>query len=75
MTATVGIDIGGTKTSAGIVDGEGRIVQQARGRLYLAKDARMSRAMFEAGYPQAPALAAYRDPGIGSALSRRLLGH
>ncbi|WP_068433529.1 ROK family glucokinase [Piscicoccus intestinalis] len=30
MTATVGIDIGGTKISAGIVDGEGHIVQQAR---------------------------------------------
>jgi FAD/FMN-containing dehydrogenase len=52
-----------------------RIVQQAHGRLYLAKDARMPRVLFEAGYPQAPALAAYRDPGISSALSRRLLGH
>ena len=50
------------------------IVGEARGRLYLAKDARMSRGLFEAGYPQWREFSAYRDPGISSAMSRRLLG-
>ncbi len=50
------------------------IVQQAGGRLYLAKDARMPRHLFESGYPQLAEFLAYRDPGISSAMSRRLLG-
>lgn len=50
------------------------IVAEAGGRLYLAKDARMPRALFEAGYPRWPTLQRYRDPGISSALSRRLMG-
>ncbi len=50
------------------------IVRETRGRIYPAKDARMPRDLFEAGYPRAGDFAAYRDPGIGSALSRRLMG-
>jgi FAD/FMN-containing dehydrogenase len=50
------------------------IVQEAGGRLYLAKDARMSRAVFEAGYPRLNEFLQYRDPGISSGLSRRLMG-
>ncbi|WP_066521911.1 FAD-binding oxidoreductase [Curtobacterium ammoniigenes] len=50
------------------------IVMAAGGRLYPAKDARMPRSMFAAGYPRAAAFAAFRDPGISSDLSRRLLG-
>jgi FAD/FMN-containing dehydrogenase len=50
------------------------IVRAARGRLYPAKDARMPREMFEATYPNLPAFQAFRDPGIGSAMSRRLMG-
>ena len=50
------------------------IVGEACGRLYLAKDARMPRALFEAGYPRWREFNAYRDPGISSAMSRRLLG-
>lgn len=51
------------------------IVQRAGGRLYMAKDARMPRAMFEAGYPEWPSFERYRDPGLSSAMSRRLFGH
>lgn len=51
------------------------IVLEARGRLYAAKDARMPRTLFEAGYPRLPEFLHYRDPGISSGLSRRLLGH
>lgn len=51
------------------------IVRETGGRLYLAKDARMSREMFEAGYPRVAEFLAFRDPGISSGLSRRLMGN
>lgn len=50
------------------------IVAECGGRLYAAKDARMPRALFEAGYPRLAEFLAHRDPGISSAMSRRLLG-
>jgi FAD/FMN-containing dehydrogenase len=50
------------------------IVGEAGGRIYLAKDARMSRALFEKGYPALSKFLPYRDPGISSSMSRRLLG-
>jgi FAD/FMN-containing dehydrogenase len=50
------------------------IVAEAGGRLYMAKDARMPRSLFEAGYPRFAEFLHYRDPGISSALSRRLMG-
>jgi hypothetical protein len=50
------------------------IVREAGGRLYAAKDARMPRELFEAGYPRLTEFVAYRDPGISSGLSRRLMG-
>jgi FAD/FMN-containing dehydrogenase len=50
------------------------IVRKAGGRIYLAKDARMPRELFEAGYPRLAEFRHYRDPGISSALSRRLMG-
>ncbi|PUE29138.1 FAD-binding oxidoreductase [Limnohabitans sp. JirII-29] len=49
------------------------IVREARGRLYMAKDARMPRDLFEAGYPCLPEFTAHRDAGISSAMSRRLM--
>lgn len=51
------------------------IVQQAGGRIYAAKDARMPRALFEAGYPRLSEFQKYRDPGISSGFSRRLMGN
>lgn len=50
------------------------IVQEAKGRIYLGKDARMPRELFEAGYPQLHTFLKYRDPGISSEMSRRLMG-
>jgi len=46
------------------------IVSEAGGRIYMAKDARMQRALFEAGYPRLAEFLRYRDPGIASAMSR-----
>lgn len=51
------------------------IVREAGGRLYPAKDARMPRNLFEAGYPRLSEFLQYRDPGMSSALSRRLMGN
>lgn len=51
------------------------IVMAAGGRLYAAKDARMPRTLFEQGYPQLSSFLSYRDIGISSALSRRLIGY
>jgi len=50
------------------------IVREAGGRIYMAKDSRMPREMFEAGYPRLDEFMKYRDPGISSGLSRRLIG-
>ncbi|GAC1607194.1 MAG: FAD-binding oxidoreductase [Aquirhabdus sp.] len=50
------------------------VVREAGGRIYLAKDARMPRDLFEASYPRLAEFLQYRDPGISSALSRRLIG-
>jgi hypothetical protein len=50
------------------------IVREGKGRIYLAKDARMPRDLFESGYPRLSEFMKYRDPGISSGLSRRLMG-
>lgn len=50
------------------------IVREAGGRIYPAKDARMPRDLFESGYPRLNEFLKYRDPGISSGLSRRLMG-
>lgn len=51
------------------------IVREAGGRLYPAKDARMPRDLFERGYPHLADFLKFRDPGISSGLSRRLMGY
>jgi FAD/FMN-containing dehydrogenase len=50
------------------------IVRAAGGCLYLAKDARMPRGLFEATYPNLAAFSGQRDPGMSSGMSRRLMG-
>jgi FAD/FMN-containing dehydrogenase len=51
------------------------IVREAGGRIYAAKDSRMPRDLFESGYQQWTEFVKYRDPGISSAMSRRLMGY
>lgn len=50
------------------------IVVEAGGSIYPAKDARMSREMFEAGYQRLDEFLHFRDPCISSSMSRRLFG-
>jgi FAD/FMN-containing dehydrogenase len=49
------------------------IVLEAGGRLYPAKDACMPRELLERGYPRLGEFQRFRDPGLSSAMSRRLL--
>lgn len=50
------------------------IVHAAGGRLYPAKDSAMPRDLFRSGYPRQDEFSTFRDPGIRSGLSQRLLG-
>ena len=50
------------------------IVRAAGGRIYPAKDARMTRDMFREGYPALESFLPFRDPGISSAFARRVIG-
>jgi FAD/FMN-containing dehydrogenase len=50
------------------------IVAEAGGRLYPAKDSRMPPALFASGYPRLPDFLPYRDPGLSSGFSQRLMG-
>ncbi len=49
------------------------LVDEAGGRLYCAKNAVMSSQLFHHGYPRLKEFLAYRDSGIQSDLSRRLM--
>ncbi len=49
-----------------------RIVAEAGGRLYPAKDGRISAQMFQAGFPKWQAFSAHVDPGLSSAFWRRV---
>lgn len=62
----------GTRTLAlmGRLDG---IVAEAGGRLYPAKDGRMSSAMFKPGYPHWEKFAAHVDPAFSSCFWRRVM--
>lgn len=51
------------------------IVREAKGRLYPAKDARMPKDLWTSGYPRLSEFLPFRDPGIRSGFSRRLLDH
>jgi FAD/FMN-containing dehydrogenase len=48
------------------------VVREAGGRLYPAKDGRMSEKMFQQGYPRLSEFVAFRDPMFNSAFSRRM---
>lgn len=73
VTLTLDLPNKGARTAAllGRLDA---LVQEAGGRLYPAKDARMPRTLFESGYPRLNEFLKYRDPNISSGLSRRLMG-
>lgn len=52
-----------------------RLIVEAGGRLYLAKDCLMSKKDFEESYPEVRNFDLQRDKGISSSMSKRLLGY
>ena len=50
------------------------VVTEVGGTLNPSKDARMSREMFQAGFPGFAEFEKFRDPAISSSMSRRLMG-
>jgi FAD/FMN-containing dehydrogenase len=71
---TLALDFRNSRAVPGLFIRLDDIVRAAGGRLYPAKDARMPRALYEATYPNLAAFAKHRDPGMSSAMSRRLMG-
>ncbi|UGY19209.1 FAD-binding oxidoreductase [Bradyrhizobium septentrionale] len=69
---TLTMDFPVTDTLFAFLDQLDALVVDARGRLYLAKDARQSRATFESGYP---GLAALRDIRRQTGANTRLASH
>ena len=49
------------------------IVEAAKGRIYFAKNAYMSASLFKTAYPAFTEFLKYRDPGMHSGLSKRLM--
>jgi FAD/FMN-containing dehydrogenase len=56
-----------------VLDRLDAIVREAGGRLYPAKDGRMSKQMFLAGYPGLGAFSGHLDPGLSSSFWRRVM--
>jgi FAD/FMN-containing dehydrogenase len=71
---TLALDFRNVPAVASLFERIDAIVRAADGRIYLAKDARMPRDLFEASYPNLAAFTRFRDPGMSSAMSRRLVG-
>jgi len=60
------------RTTLELLDDLDQIVQRAGGRVYPAKDARMSAASFQIYYPQWKAFSRYTDPRFSSSFWRRV---
>jgi FAD/FMN-containing dehydrogenase len=73
ITLAVDIPIQGTR-SFDFLERLDRIVSDAGGAVYPAKDARMSPRTFERGFPRIAEFERYRDPKFGSSFWRRVRG-
>ena len=69
---TLALDLPASNAAFALLDRVDRLVVEAGGRLYLAKDARQSRATFEAGYAALPSFRSLRR-AIGA--ERRIASH
>jgi len=72
--ATLALDFAnrGPSTFA-LLDKLDAIVREAGGRLYPAKDGRLPKAMFQAGYPALDQFRTHIDPGMSSTFWRRMI--
>jgi FAD/FMN-containing dehydrogenase len=71
---TLALDFPNTPESFSLLDRLDDLVCSAGGRIYPAKDARMSAAHFQKFYPRWRELEQLRDPLFSSGLWRRLTG-
>ena len=71
---TLALDFRNSRAAPALFERLDAIVRAAGGRIYLAKDARMPRELFEATYPDLVRFTRQRDRGASSAMSRRLTG-
>jgi hypothetical protein len=71
-TLALDFPILGASTVA-LLDRLDAIVVEASGRIYPAKDARMSRETFERGYARLDEFRAFVDPRFGSSFERRVM--
>jgi FAD/FMN-containing dehydrogenase len=72
---TLALDFRNTAASLRLFERLDAIVREAGGGIYPAKDARMPKSLFEAAYPRLEEFLPYRDRGMSSGLSRRLMGN
>lgn len=70
--ATLAMDFPNRATTSALFDRLDDIVRSAGGRLYPAKDGRISANMYKAGYPHLERFTAHIDPGFSSSFSRRV---
>ena len=73
VTLAMDFPIRGRRTFA-LCDRLDAILLEAGGRLYAAKDARMSPAMFRQSNPRLAEFLPHRDPGMGSRFWQRVMG-
>jgi FAD/FMN-containing dehydrogenase len=71
---TLALDFPNVPDSFKLLERLDGLVAEAGGRIYLAKDARMSASHFQRFYPQWQSLEQFRDPKFSSSLWRRLTG-
>lgn len=72
---TIAIDVKNQKQKTDHFFNElNHLVLAANGRIYLAKDAKMTQPVFQKIYPNYEAFCAYRDPHITSSMAKRIFG-
>ncbi len=69
---TLAVDFRNQPELDGLFQRLDRIVRDARGRIYPAKDAHVGAADFQSSYPQWPQLEALRDPALNSRFWKRV---
>lgn len=70
---TLALDFPVNTKSTELLDNLDEIVMEAKGKVYIAKDARMSKKAFYSYYPQIEEFLKYKDPNFTSSFLRRVL--
>ena len=71
---TIALDFPVSRQLLSFLDELDKLVMAAGGRVYIAKDARMSAEAFHAFYPQVEQFQSYLDPEFSSSFWRRVMG-